>query len=396
LTFILLNFSLCSFKALAQIDDMDPRFTELADVLTGFSTRLEAGEKVLIEATNIPDEMVLALMRAARKRGAIPFVHTNHGRIVREFILDGTEEQFQQLADDRLSEMKQMNAFIALRGADNIYENSDIPIDLMNLYMRLMRPLQNYRVRNTKWVVLRWPHAGMAQQARMSTEAFEDFYFRVCCLDYARLRPGMAALAEAINKARMVRITGPGTDLRFSLEGMGAVTCGGDRNIPDGEVYSAPVRESVEGMLTYNVPSVHLGDVFEGITFEFSKGRIITASCAGGKTEKLNQILDSDDGARFIGEFAIGFNPHIREPIFDTLFDEKIAGSFHFTPGQAYTGTPADNGNSSQLHWDIVNIQRPEYGGGEIIFDGQVIRRDGLFVPTELQALNPENLLAQG
>lgn len=373
---------------------MDSRYEQLANVLTGFSTRLTEGENVLIEATNIPDEMVVALIRAARARGARPFVNLNHARVQRELLLEGTEAQFQQLASDRLAEMKSMQAFIALRGAENIYENSDVPTERLNLYMRTLRPVQNYRVQKTKWVVLRWPHPGMAQQARMSTEAFEDFYFRVCCLDYARLRPGMAALAEAINKAREVRITGPGTDLRFSLEGMGAVTCGGDRNIPDGEVYSAPVRESVEGTLTYNVPSVHLGDVFENIQFTFEKGQITSAQCSGGKSRKLNEILDADEGSRYIGEFAIGFNPHILEPIFDTLFDEKIAGSFHFTPGQAYTGTPADNGNHSQLHWDIVSIQRPEYGGGQILFDNEVIRQDGLFVPEALQALNPDNLLA--
>jgi len=374
---------------------MDKRYHELADVLTGFSTHLEAGEKVLIDAINIPDDMAIALVRAARRRGAVPFVNVSHSRIGRELLREGDATQFEVMADVRMAEMKQMDAYIALRGAENIYETSDVPSDKLNLFMKTLRPVQNHRVQKTKWVVLRWPHPSMAQQARMSTEAFEDYFFRVCCLDYNRMKPGMAALSDAIESASDVHIKGPGTDLRFSLKGMGAVTCGGDRNIPDGEVYSAPVRESVEGELSYNVPSVYLGDVFEGIRFIFKQGKIVEASCSGGKTAKLNEILDSDEGARYIGEFAIGFNPHILEPIFDTLFDEKIAGSFHFTPGQAYKGTPADNGNTSQVHWDIVNIQRPEHGGGEIYFDGELIRKDGLFVKESLRKLNPDYLLAE-
>ena len=368
---------------------MDPRYSRLAEVLTNFSICLKRGEKVLIDASEVPDAMVIALVRATRGRGAIPFVHISHGSIARELLTGATDAQFDILSKLELQRMKKMDAYVALRGSDNIFELSDVPVRNMKLVLGHMRPVQNWRVRNTKWVVLRWPTPAMAQQARCSTTAFEDFFFKVCTLDYARMRPGMNALKRLMDKTDKVHITGPGTNLRFSIKDIGAVTCGGLRNIPDGEVFSCPVKNSVEGEITYNTPSVYQGASFDRVRLEFKKGRIVNAS-ADNNRRKLKQILDSDPGARFIGEFALGFNPHILEPMRDILFDEKIAGSFHFTPGQAYE--EADNGNRSQVHWDLVCIQRPDYGGGEIHFDGKLIRKNGLFVPKSLQKLNPDYL----
>jgi aminopeptidase len=282
--------------------------------------------------------------------------------------------------------MRDMQAYIAVRGSHNIAETSDVPADRMKLAMKHMRPVLDHRVKRTKWCVLRWPTPAMAQQAGMSTAAFEDFYFRVCLLDYKALLPGMKALKRLMDATDRVEITGPGTDLRFSIKNIPAIVCGGNYNIPDGEVFTAPVKDSVEGVVSYNAPTIYQGIPFDGIRLEFEKGRIVKAE-AGAKTKQLNTILDSDPGARFIGEFAIGFNPEIREPMRDILFDEKIAGSFHFTPGQAYE--EADNGNRSQVHWDMVNIQRKDWGGGEIRFDGKLIRKDGVFLTKSLLALNP-------
>jgi aminopeptidase len=371
---------------------IDPRFRQLADGLTGFSTTLRKGERVLIDAFDVPDAMVVALIRAVRERGAHPYVQIHRARISRELTLGAQEAQVAPHAEIELARMQKMDAYIALRGSNNIFEASDIPSDKVQLVSRLMKPVLDHRVGKTKWVVLRWPTPAMAQQAGMSTEAFEDFYFDVCTLDYSRMAPGMKALTELMKKTDRVHIVGPGTDLRFSIKGIGAQPCGGLRNIPDGEVFSCPVRESVEGHVQFNAPTVYLGASFDNIRLTFSKGRIIDATASN--TTRLNDILDSDTGARYIGEFAIGFNPHIREPMRDILFDEKIAGSFHFTPGQAYEGV--GNGNKSQVHWDMVCIQRPEYGGGEIRFDGKLIRKDGLFVPKALQKLNPDYLLADG
>jgi aminopeptidase len=362
----------------------DLRFDKLAKLLVEYSTRLKRNEKVLIEAFDVPDEMAIALIRATRKAGAIPFLQVQRAKIGRELALRASDRQLNLAAQHELARMKKMDAYIALRGSNNITELSDVPMKQMQLIMKKMRPVQDQRVKKTKWVVLRWPTSSMAQLAAMSTEAFEDFYFEVCTLDYRKLQPGMKALKALMEKTDRVEIKGPGTDLRFSVKGIPAVICGGDRNIPDGEVFTCPIKNSVEGHVTFNAPSIYQGIGFDGIRLEFREGKIVEAT--SNQTEKLNKILDSDPGARYIGEFSLGFNPHVLQPMRDILFDEKIAGSFHFTPGQAYE--EADNGNRSQVHWDMVCIQRPDYGGGEIYFDGKLIRRDGEFLPKQLRSLN--------
>lgn len=362
----------------------DARFDKLARLLVEYSTQLKRNETVLIESFDVPDEMTIALIRAARNVGAIPFSQIQRARVSRELAMGATERQLGLTAAHELARMKKMDAYIGLRGSHNITELSDVPPDQMKALAKKMRPVQDHRVKKTKWVVLRWPTSSMAQLAGMSTEAFEDFYFEVCTLDYRKLQPGMKALKALMDRTDRVEIKGPGTDLRFSIKGIGAIICGGDRNIPDGEVFSCPVKNSVEGHISFNAPTVYQGIGFDGIRLDFREGKIVAAT--GNQTEKLNKVLDSDPGARYIGEFSLAFNPYILHPMRDILFDEKIAGSFHFTPGQAYE--EADNGNRSQVHWDMVNIQRPDYGGGEIYFDGKLIRRDGDFLPKELQSLN--------
>jgi aminopeptidase len=367
---------------------MDTRYDKLAEVLVKHSTALRAGEKVLIEVSDVPDAMVIALVRAVRAAKALPFVQLQHGRVAREMALGAAKEQISVAAEIEMARMKKMDAYIAIRGSDNSTEMSDIAPETMKMIASTMRPVLNHRINKTRWVVLRWPTPSMAQLAQMSTEAFENYFFRVCTVDYGKMRKGMESLKSLMDSADQVRIKGPHTDLRFSIKGIGAVICGGDRNIPDGEVFTAPVKRSVEGHVRFNAPSIYHGTVFEDVHLEFKSGRITGAS-AGRNTGKLNSILDADAGARFIGEFSLGFNPHILHPIRDILFDEKIAGSFHFTPGQAYE--VGGNGNRSQIHWDMVCIQRPDYGGGEVWFDDELIRKDGLFLLSELKSLNPEH-----
>ena len=297
-----------------------------------------------------------------------------------------TDAQYESIAGFELAEMEAMDAYIAIRGSANKFEFAGVPADSMKLAMKHMRAVHNRRVSHTKWCVLRWPTPSMAQAAGMSTEDFEDFYFRCCLADYEELNKAMEKLAARMMKADKVHIVGPGTDLTFSIKGMPAIPCAGNYNIPDGEVFTAPILDSVNGTIHYTAPTVYQGIPFDGIRLTFKDGKIVEAHC-NGKDEELNKILDSDDGARFIGEFALGVNPFILKPMYDILFDEKIAGSFHFTPGQAYEN--CDNGNRSQVHWDMVCIQRAEYGGGEIYFDGELIRKDGIFTDPELAILNP-------
>ncbi len=307
--------------------------------------------------------------------------------MTRELALEIDPRALDLTAAHELARMKKMDAYIAIRGSNNISELADVPIDKLKLVAKKLRPLQDQRVQKTKWVVLRWPTPAMAQLANMSTEAFEDFFFKVCTLDYRRLQPGMKALKALMEKTDKVQIKGPGTDLRFSIKGIAAIICGGDRNIPDGEVFSCPVKDSVQGHVTFNAPSIYQSTAFDNIRLDFRDGKIVEAT--SNQTKKLNAVLDSDAGARYIGEFSLGCNPYIMHPMRDILFDEKIAGSFHFTPGQAYK--EADNGNRSQVHWDMVSIQRKDYGGGEIYFDGKLVRENGEFLPKALQSLNWKN-----
>lgn len=364
---------------------MDPRYTKLARQLIRYSVELKPGECVLLDLQDCPEEMAIALIREARAVDGIAFTNLANSRISRELAYGASEEYLSVQAGLMMAQMKKMNAYIAIRGSHNISENTDISAKQQQLIMGKMRPVMNYRVNQTRWCVLRWPTPSMAQQASMSTESFEDFYFRVCLLDYKALKPAMGALKKVMDKAEHVHIKGPGTNLEFSIKGLGSQVCGGHRNIPDGEVFTAPVKKSVNGVLKYNTPTIYRGVAFDDVALEFENGKIVNAT--SNNTTELNKILDSDPGARYIGEFALGFNREIKEPMRDILFDEKIAGSFHFTPGQAYEGE-ADNGNRSQVHWDMVCIQRNDYGGGEIYFDGKLIRKDGQFVPKPLQGLN--------
>ena len=368
---------------------MDPRYTQLASLLVNYSLALKRNESALIDTTDIPDDFCIALIRAVRDAGAHPLIETRHTRIARELLLGTNAVHAAKVRDIEMNRMRKMDAYIAVRGSHNANESADVPGPVTSLYSRTLRPVLNYRVNKTRWVVLRWPTPSMAQGAGMSTEAFENLFFEVCTMNYQRMAKAMIPLEKRMCRADRVRIEGPGTELTFSIKGIGAKMCRGDRNIPDGEVFSCPVKDSVNGHIHYNAPTLYAGTRFENVRLVFRDGCIVEAT--GSPQKKLNEILDTDPGARYIGEFAIGFNPYILNPMCDILFDEKIAGSFHFTPGQAYEGI-ADNGNRSAVHWDMVMIQRPEWGGGSIWFDDELIRKDGHFIPKDLRGLNPENL----
>ena len=368
---------------------MDPRVKELSKLLTSYSCDLQKGEKVLIDYEGeCCRPLVRQLIKDAYALGAKPYVNHRDGSILREILLGADEEQISFLNDYQLYQMKGMDAYIAVRAVENTSELADVPSEKLNTYYKLTSPTLDYRVDKTKWVVLRYPNASMAQLAGSSQEAFEDFYFNVCTLDYQKMSRAMDPLVEMMNRTDRVHVKGPGTDLTFSIKDIPAVKCDGLRNIPDGEVYTAPVRESMNGVISYNTFSEEQGFTFENIKFEIKDGKIIHATA--NDSERINALLDTDEGARYFGEFAIGVNPYVLSPMKDTLFDEKICGSFHLTPGKCYED--AYNGNHSAVHWDLVMIQRPEYGGGEIYFDNVLVRKDGLFVVDELKGLNPENL----
>ena len=368
---------------------LDPRIRKLAELLIDHSTQLQPGEKVLIEAFDLPDpSLVCCLVEIAHARGGIPVVSWKSNAIARSLLQHGSETSFTLLGNLEAHTMEQMDAYIGIRGAANSNEFSDVPSSQMQLYQEhcWQKVHLALRVPKTKWVVLRYPTPSMAQSAEKSTEQFEDFYFKVCTADYPKLAQNQKPLQQRMEAAKQVRIVAPDTDLTFSIEGIPVVPSHGRRNIPDGEVFTAPVRDSVNGVITYNTKSLNQGVVFDRIRFEFKNGKINHAECANGQNKRLNEILDTDEGARYIGEWSLGLNNEINEPMLDTLFDEKIGGSLHLTPGNAYDN--ADNGNRSKVHWDIVLIQTKAYGGGEVWFDDELLRKDGFFVHDDLQPLN--------
>lgn len=371
---------------------MDQRIEKLASNLVNFSMGVKKGDKVYIDYIGADTEnLAKQVIREVYKVGGIPFPHHTNQRVLRELLMNCTEEQLKFMAELSCKEMEAMDCYIGIRGTENVSELADVPSEKMKMYDLLLRkPVHtDIRVPKTRWVVLRYPNSAMAQLSDTSLEAFEDYYFKVCNLDYSVMEEAMKPLIALMEKTDKVRLVcDNGTDLSFSIKDIPVIPCAGHMNIPDGEVYTAPVKDSVNGVIHYNTPSLYQGVTFEDVCLTFKDGKIVEATA--NHTDKLNEIFDIDEGSRYVGEFAIGVNPYVTKPMKDILFDEKISGSIHFTPGSCYD--EASNGNKSSIHWDLVLIMTPEYGGGEIYFDDVLVRKDGLFVLPELECLNPENL----
>lgn len=371
----------------------DKRNEILARLLLEYSCHVKPGEVLYLEIKGKETlELGKQVIRIATEMGVTPFWYYNDESLIRQWIRSAKDDQFRKQAELHLELMTRADAYIGLRGSDNPFDLADIDTEQIEKQNKLFyKPVHlEERVKRTKWVVLRYPNNAMAQLAQTSQEAFEDFYYEVCCADYAKMSQAQDKLVALMKATDKVHIKGPGTDLSLSIKDIAIVKCDGTRNIPDGEVYTAPVRDSVNGTITYNTPSLYQGTVYSGISFTFENGKIVKATCDGDQA-RLNKILDTDEGARYVGEFALGVNPFILHPMKDTLFDEKIAGSFHLTPGQCYDEAP--NGNQSNIHWDLVLIQRPDYGGGEIYFDDKLIRKDGAFTDPDLEkGFSQENL----
>lgn len=364
---------------------------KLADNIVNYSCELKKGEKILIESSSKCRNLINAIIKKTYEVGGIPFVKLEDEIIKRELLKNCNLEQMEKITEYESNVMKDMDAYVSIRSIDNAYELSDVDISKMKIYNETVIQKVHFDIRcnKTKWVILRYPNSSAAQKCNMSTEAFEKFYYDVCTVDYKKMSNAMQSLVDLMNKTDNVRIVTKDTNLTFSIKDINSVKCDGKCNVPDGEVFTAPIKDSVNGYITYNTPSIYQGFKFQNIRLEFKDGKIIKATSNDDK--RLNEILDMDEGARYIGEFAFGLNPHVNNAICDTLFDEKIAGSIHFTPGDSYKD--AFNGNISKIHWDLVLIQTPEYGGGEIYFDDVLIRKDGEFVLEKLKKLNKDNLI---
>ena len=365
---------------------MEGKIKELAHLLVTSSLQVEKNEKVYIsyQSSNCHD-LVLALLEEIKEREAFAFYH----------LLDNELDSYSKLSltpfdiacEKELEEAKMdfFDSYIYIRYLENDYELSNMDKNMLQKRKEALKKAQDIRVNHRKWVLLNYPSSQDAAKAHMNTRKFRDFAFNAMTIDYKKMKGAMEPLRLLMERTDQVHIVGNGTDLTFSIKNMKAIPCVGEKNIPDGEIYTAPVLQSVNGTITYNTPSPYQGHVFHNVSLTFENGKIINATCDEGE-EKINDIFDQDEGARYVGEFSFGLNPMISEPMGDILYDEKIYGSIHFTPGEAYLD--ADNGNRSSVHWDLVLIQRKEYGGGEIYFDGKLIRKDGIFTLDELKPLN--------
>lgn len=366
----------------------DPRITGWAEVLVNYSTKVKKGDIVLISAGGVEAlPLVKELYRLCLAKGA-KYVEYEFAvpEINRQFYNLAKSEQLSYFPQHKLDFMKQVTVFIAIGAADNSMVMAQANQANMIAYAKLTRPIVDQRVKHTRWVVTRYPTHGGAQEARMSLEEYEDYVLSSCCIDWKIESKKQEKLKKLMDRADIVRIKASDTDLSFSIKGLDGIKCDGRYNIPDGEVFTAPVKNSVEGYITYNCPSIYQGKEFNGVRFEFAAGKIVKAD-AGVMTADLNKILDTDEGSRYIGEFAIGVNPGIRNPMRNILFDEKIFGSIHFTPGQCYD--ECDNSNRSAVHWDLVKLLE---GDGEIWFDDLLIQKNGRFVHKDLLQLNPDDL----
>ncbi len=369
---------------------MDKRIEILAHNIVNYSIELKKGEKVLITSKDTSDDIVKALIREIYSIGAIPYVNIIKNEIEREVLFNCNEEQLNIKMINDLNFLQQMDATIQIIGSNNLFNFSDIPAEKQSLYFKINEPLRIERTTKKKWVLLIDPSPSYAQASKMSTEEYENFYYKVCNLDYSKMNIAMDNLVNLMNKTDKVRLIAPNTDITFSIKNIPAVKCAGKMNIPDGEVFTAPVKNSVNGKISYNLDTNYNSISFQNVQLIVKDGKIIEAN--SNNKEMLNKILDTDEGARYFGEFSIGVNPYIKRGFQDILFDEKMTGSIHLTPGSCYE-TEAPNGNSSAIHWDLVLSMLPEHGGGEIYFDDKLIRKDGVFVIDELKCLNPENLI---
>jgi aminopeptidase len=362
----------------------DPRIRKLAGIIVDYSTRVRKGEVVLISA--VGEECVPLVKELHRlcllRRAAHVEVTFSFPEITKDLYRYGTKEQLSRFPRHKLDFMKSVDVSIGIGAVQNarVYAGADQELQL--LHGKTLRPLLDQRVNHTRWVVCRYPTHGAAQSAGMSLEEYEDFTFSACNQDWAKESKKQEPLRKLLERADKVRVEAPGTDLTFSLEGLPGVKADGQRNLPDGEVFSAPVKKSVEGMVTFNCPTTYDGRSFEGIVLEFSRGRAVKASCSSG-SRALNRILDIDPGARYVGEFAFGTNRRITQPVGSTLYDEKMFGSIHFAMGNAYKR--CFNGNSSAIHWDIVTrLGRT----GRVTIDGRTVFEKGKFALPALAPLN--------
>ncbi|MDO4963057.1 MAG: aminopeptidase [bacterium] len=365
---------------------MDERIKKLSKTIVDYSIKIKENDRVLIQyESDFCKPLVIQLIKDIISRKAIPSTKLIDNEITSLILENSTSKAIDEMVKVKTFEVNNYDAFIRICYTENEYEDNKISKETRKELGLKSQDIDDIRINKRKWVLLNYPSLIDAYKAHMKYEDFYNFSMDVMNVDYESMNDKIKPLKDLMEKTDKVRITGPGTDITFSIKGLPAIPCCGTCNIPDGELYTAPIKKSVNGVITYNTPSPYHGNIFNNIKLEFKDGKIINCTTTE-HNEKLKEIFDTDEGARYIGEFSLGFNPMITKPMGDILYDEKIMGSLHFTPGRCYED--CDNGNISSIHWDLVLIQTEEYGGGEVYFDDVLIRKNGLFVLEELKQLN--------
>lgn len=353
----------------------DPRWQHLADILVNYSTGVKKGERVLItmmETETFP--LAKAVYAATVKAGGLPFVEFQSAYLERDLMRLGSDEQVDWVCEMQAKGMEWADAYIGLRGARNPNEFSDIEANKIAGHKRSMGKISSMRNDLTRWVLIRVPNESFAQQASTSLEEMMSFFFNATLRDWESESIRWQEICNHFQSYETVRITGRETDITFSTKGRIYEVADGHKNMPDGEIFTAPVDDSAEGSIYFEFPGVYMGLLVEGIRLEFRKGEVVNAS-AEKNEDLLHQLLAMDEGARRLGEFGVGLNYGIDRFAYDILYDEKIGGTIHLALGRAYAENKGVN--KSALHWDIVKDLREI---GQIFLDGKLILENGIFL----------------
>jgi aminopeptidase len=351
---------------------MDKRWYQLADILVNYSTEVKAGERVMIA---MRETHTLPLVRAVYETCVI-----NGAQVQVQFLSDymdhsllryGNPEQIGHTPEIEAKGMEWADVYFGLRGAHNLYEFADIDADRLANYRRAMGKISDLRWQKTRWCIVRVPNEDFAQQAETDIETITDLFFDSTILVWAAEAKRWQKVTDALNQGVEVRVVGRNTDLRFSVEGRKWLFGDGRMNLPDGEIFTAPVNDTLNGRIAFEFPGVLGGRLVHDIQLEWQNGVLVSAS-ASKNEDFLKRILASDEGASRLGEFAIGTNYGIDRFCKDIFYDEKIGGTIHIALGRSY---PVCGGkNQSAIHWDIIKDMREE---GAIYLDGRKVFEKG-------------------
>lgn len=365
---------------------MDPRLARLADVLVNYSTGVRPGNLVRLTGSATTRPLLVALYRAVLKAGGHPLVSMRPDELAELRIREATDDQLRFEDPLELHAIETVDVAIALWGEENTKALGGLPPARLALASRsrqtyLARFMQRAASGGLRWVGSQFPCQASAQDAEMSLAAYEDFVYSAGLLHlddpaaaWRKVSERQQRLADYLQDKRELRFTTPeGTDLRLGIEGRRWINCDGHENFPDGEVFTGPIEDATEGTVVFSFPAVHGGREAEGIRLVFRGGRVVDASARKGE-DFLLAMLDQDAGARVLGEVALGTNYSITRHTKNTLFDEKIGGTFHAAVGASYPETGGKN--TSALHWDLVCDLRQ---GGRVIVDGETISENGRF-----------------